>query len=131
MGAKERRLAKDLAEFVLSHDGYRLNREEGIEISKAYIKTDGKLAQYHHTPQAYRIMHEEAEKAYNKAERLIAKQEGMVLVPEAELKKLEKARIDLYELLAEHLSERIIISFTNITGQIWRVANTKNWYTKL
>ena len=58
------------------------------------------------------------------------KQEGVVLVPKDELSKLETARVDLYELLVEHLGEKTLLKFTNITGQIWKVANTKNWNIK-
>lgn len=53
-----------------------------------------------------------------------------VAVPEEELKKLEEARKDLYKYLAGYLSEGEILGLTNITSQIWRVANTKKWPTK-
>lgn len=50
-----------------------------------------------------------------------------VSVPKAELDKLEKARVDLYNFLENKLSEWQIMQVTNITGQIWKVANTKKW----
>jgi len=50
-----------------------------------------------------------------------------VCVPVKELQKLEQARIDLYEYLAPLLGEHTLLSLTNITGQIWKVANTKKW----
>ena len=50
-----------------------------------------------------------------------------VQVPRTELEKLEQARLALYEYLSTHLSEEGLLGLVNITGQIWRVANTKNW----
>ena len=48
-------------------------------------------------------------------------------VPIVELQKLEQARVDLYKYLSNHLDEQDLLGLTNITGQIWRVANTKKW----
>jgi hypothetical protein len=50
-----------------------------------------------------------------------------VAVPVLELEKLEQARVNLYELLSGKLGERQMLELTNITGQIWKVANTKVW----
>ena len=50
-----------------------------------------------------------------------------VLVPVAELEKLEAARVALYEVLSQKLTEQELFALTNITGQIWRVANRRNW----
>lgn len=51
-----------------------------------------------------------------------------ILVPVSELKKLEQARELLYSRLSCLLSEEDIAEITEITQQIWNVANTKNWY---
>lgn len=48
-------------------------------------------------------------------------------VPTSELEKLEAARVDLYEFLESRLSESEMLGLVNITGQIWKVANTKKW----
>ena len=48
-------------------------------------------------------------------------------MPIVELQKLEQARVDLYKYLSNHLDEQDLLGLTNITGQIWRVANTKKW----
>lgn len=50
-----------------------------------------------------------------------------IAVPVAELQKLEEAREQLYEFLDDKLAERDMIGLANITGQMWRVANTKSW----
>ncbi len=51
----------------------------------------------------------------------------LLCVPKVELEKLEKARVDLYNFLEDKLSEWQLMQISNITGQIWRVANTKKW----
>ena len=51
----------------------------------------------------------------------------MSRVPKIELEKLEQARVDLYNFLEGKLSEWQLMQISNITGQIWRVANTKKW----
>ena len=50
-----------------------------------------------------------------------------IAVPVNELEKLEKSREDLYSFLSDKLTAREISLMTTITGQIWRVANTKKW----
>lgn len=50
-----------------------------------------------------------------------------VEVPVAELEKLEAARVALYDVLAQHMTEQELFALTSITGQIWRVANRRNW----
>ena len=52
---------------------------------------------------------------------------GCVAVPVEELRKLEQARVDLYEYLCDHLDEQVLLSLVDITSQIWRVANRKKW----
>jgi len=53
--------------------------------------------------------------------------DSVVSVPVSELKKLEQAREGLYEFLEGKLTEREVMELANITGQIWRIANTKKW----
>lgn len=50
-----------------------------------------------------------------------------IAVPVAELEKLEQERERLYEFLTPILDERQMLGLVNITGQMWRVANTKKW----
>ena len=50
-----------------------------------------------------------------------------ISVPVSELEKLEQAREDLYELLEGKLNEKQMLDLMNITGQIWKVANTRIW----
>jgi hypothetical protein len=50
-----------------------------------------------------------------------------VSVPTGELIKLEKAREQLYDFLNGKISEQDMLGLVNITGQIWKVANRKNW----
>lgn len=50
-----------------------------------------------------------------------------VAVPVSELKKLEQAREQLYDYLTTVLTEAQMLGLTSITGQIWKVANTKSW----
>ena len=55
-----------------------------------------------------------------------------VLVPKSELLKLEEARKQLYKLLGKQLDDVYFhAAFTSITGQIWDVANTKDWKMKI
>jgi len=48
-------------------------------------------------------------------------------VPVLELEKLEQSRLDLYKFLEDKISERDMANLRRITGQMWRVANTKKW----
>ncbi len=50
-----------------------------------------------------------------------------VLVPVAELEKLEESRVSLYKFLEDKLTEDQKGYLHYHTDQIWRVANTKNW----
>lgn len=50
-----------------------------------------------------------------------------IRVPAEELKKLEAAREKLYEFLNGKISEQDMLGLANITGQIWKVANRKQW----
>jgi len=50
-----------------------------------------------------------------------------IAVPVEELQQLEQARVDLYIYLAQYLDEQQMRGLPNITKQIWKVANTKNW----
>lgn len=50
-----------------------------------------------------------------------------VAVPIDELRKLEQARVELYEYLNGKLTEQQMLDLVKLTGQIWKVANTKNW----
>lgn len=59
-----------------------------------------------------------------------------IKVPKIELDKLEGSRRKLYDFCDKFLdknrfdvnSTEHIIALLNITDQIWKVANTKNWY---
>lgn len=53
-----------------------------------------------------------------------------VAVPVIELVKLEAAREQLYEYLDGKLTEREMLGLVQATGQIWRVANRRDWSTK-
>ncbi len=48
-------------------------------------------------------------------------------VPTSELEKLEASRVALYDFLDTKLDEFEMQDLINITGQIWKVANTKKW----
>ena len=48
-----------------------------------------------------------------------------ILVPVIELKKLEQSRVELYEFLKGRLSGLEVSQLSDITHQIWKVANTK------
>lgn len=48
-------------------------------------------------------------------------------VPTSELEKLEESRVALYDFLDTKLNEFEMQDLINITGQIWKVANTKKW----
>jgi len=50
-----------------------------------------------------------------------------IAVPVLELEKLEQSRLDLYKFLEDKISERDMANLSRITGQMWRVANTKKW----
>ena len=54
-----------------------------------------------------------------------------VEVPIVELGKLEAARVALYEVLGQRMTEQELFALTSITGQIWRVANRRNWKSDL
>lgn len=56
--------------------------------------------------------------------------EGYVVVPIAELVKLEQARLQLYDYFSHRLSQGDLLILPNITGQIWRVANMRDWGDK-
>ena len=80
-----------------------------------------------------RISVDELISSLNEGEKLkpLANQSGheedgdkCVLVPVRELKKLEQARVSLYEHLSVHVGAQML---SNLTEQIWRVANTRNW----
>ncbi len=59
-----------------------------------------------------------------------------IKVPKIELEKLEDSRRKLYDFCDKYFdkkrfdvnSNEHIIELLNITKQIWKVANTKNWY---
>ena len=46
-------------------------------------------------------------------------------VPVSELEKLEQSRVELYKFLGDKLDTSQMSTLINITGQIWRVANSK------
>ena len=50
-----------------------------------------------------------------------------IAVPVTELQKLEQARVELYNFLEDKLNEQQMLGLVSITGQVWRVANTKRW----
>ena len=50
-----------------------------------------------------------------------------ISVPVSELEKLEQARCDLYDFLTNKLTPHQMSALLNVTGQIWKVANTKKW----
>lgn len=50
-----------------------------------------------------------------------------VKVPVEELLKLEESREKLYDFLEGKLSEQDLLQLVNVTGQIWKVANRKDW----
>ena len=52
---------------------------------------------------------------------------GSVAVPIVQLEKLEKAREQLYDYLTTRLKHAELVELQSITGQIWRVANTRKW----
>jgi len=54
-----------------------------------------------------------------------------IKVPKIELEKLESSRKKLYDFCEKYCDINSIeysINLLNITEQIWKVANTKNWY---
>lgn len=58
---------------------------------------------------------------------LIIRMTKKIPVPVLELEKLEQSRLDLYKFLEDRISEREMMNLHRITGQMWRVANTKKW----
>lgn len=58
---------------------------------------------------------------------LLCDKEKYISVPVAELKKLEEARQALYDDIYDDLTLFKQMELSNLTQQIWRVANTKKW----
>ena len=79
-------------------------------------------------PIAVGVTWEQAITAYSTVD--IELSPGTVAVPVTELIKLEAAREQLYEYLEDKLTERELLGLVQATGQIWRVANRRNWSTK-
>jgi hypothetical protein len=52
---------------------------------------------------------------------------GYVRVPVEQLRKLEESRVHLWEFLDARLGDMDKAALHGLTGQIWRVANTKQW----
>lgn len=62
----------------------------------------------------------------------LERNDDYVVVPKSELLKLEEARKQLYKLLERQLNDVYFhAAFTSITGQIWDVANTRDWKIKI
>jgi hypothetical protein len=55
------------------------------------------------------------------------KEINYVVVPKHELVKLEDARVQLYKHLSKILDVQQMSYLPTFTGQMWRVANTKDW----
>lgn len=71
----------------------------------------------------------EYEPTWQAIEKRMAKEvaEASIAIPITELRKLEDAREKLYDILSYFMKEEDLIHISNVTEQIWRVANTKDW----